>query len=263
MPYIKAESGINWFYKIKGEGKALVFIHGWSFDSGVWFRQIDNFSGHKVITLDLPGHGNSDYKAAIDIVKDLYFIFKELGLNKINLVGHSLGGFIGLKFTLTYPVFIDKIILIGTNAKFVRSCQYQYGLSEDEVNKLRGLVSGSYPDILLVFMRWLFTNEERRQGNFREAWDSMADRKKWPQKEALIESLSIIEKEDLKNRLKEIDLPTLIISGTADPICPVESTGYLHSQIKYSQIELFKDCGHLPFLTQDERFNELAHSFLN
>ncbi|MDD5291910.1 MAG: alpha/beta hydrolase [Candidatus Omnitrophica bacterium] len=262
MPNIKTESGIDWFYRIEGEGEPLVFLHGWSFDSNIWFRQIGGLHGYKSIVLDLPGHGNSGYKEGVDIVSDLYFIFEELGLSRISLIGHSFGGLLGLKFVLAYPGLVDKIILIGTNAKFVKSDGYSYGLSQAEVDKLRGFIRGNYPDILLVFMRWLFTEEERRQSDYRQAWDSIAKRNSWPQKDALDEFLSAIEQEDLTNELNKIILPALIVCGTGDPICPVESVNYIGEKLKRSKAELFEGCGHLPFLTKAEKFNDLIRKFL-
>ena len=262
MPYIETPSGINWFYEAKGEGKALVFIHGWSFDSGVWFKQINDFSAHKVVILDLPGHGNSNYKKDIDIIKELEFIVKRLKLNNLNLIGHSLGGLLALKFTLRYPELVNRIVLIGSSAKFVKADRYQQGLDEGDVNRLRGFLAQDYPNILLVFFRWLFTRNERSQNDFRQIWDTVTKRSTWPKKEALGEFLSTIEREDLREELKKINIPTLVISGTNDPICPKASAEYLNRQIRNSSLELFDGCGHLPFLTQAKKFNELVYKFL-
>lgn len=262
MPYIESSNGINWFYEIKGQGKVLVFLHGWAFDSRVWSRQVSDFVDYKVVTLDLPGHGDSDYKQGIDTIKDLNFVFEKLALENINLIGHSWGGFLALKFALSYPELINKITLIGTNAKFVKSDDYKYGLSESQVNKLKGFLTDSYPDILLVFMRWLFSNREHNQSDFREVWDFISKRKVWPNKEALNEFLSVIEKEDLRKDLNKINKLTLIISGTQDPICPVQSLEFLNQQIKSSKAELFGNCGHMPFLTQPQKFNKLVKEFL-
>jgi len=262
MPHIKAESGIDWFYRMEGEGAPLVFLHGWSFDSGIWFRQAGGLAGYKSIFLDLPGHGNSGYKKGIDIIGDLRFIFDKLGLKKISIIGHSFGGFLGLKFILAYPGLADKIILIGANAKFVKSEGYNYGLSQSEVDKIRGFIRGRYPGILLVFIRWLFTEEERRQPDYKQIWNSIAKRNSWPKKDALDEFLSVIEKEDLTDKLDKILQPALVICGTGDPICPVESINYIGEKMKSSKIELLDSCGHLPFLTKADKFNGLIRKFL-
>ena len=262
MPYLETPSKTKWFYRIKGEGEILLFIHGWSFDSNIWFRQIDNFGNCRVVILDLPGHGSSDYKKDIDIIKELEFIVKRLELNSLNLIGHSLGGLLALKFTLRHPELVKRIVLIGSSAKFVKADGSQQGLDKNDVNRLRGFLVQEYPEILLAFIRWLFTKDERKQSDFREIWSRISKRPKWPKKEALDEFLSVIEREDLRKELKNLNTPTLIISGTDDPICPSASAEYLNRQPRDSRLELFDKCGHLPFLTQPERFNNLVKEFL-
>lgn len=263
MPYIKAKSGLNWFFQTQGQGEPILFIHGWSFEGSIWSKQIEDlFSNYSVITLDLPGHGRSDYKKEVDIIEDISFIVNELRLGKINLIGHSLGGLIALKLSLKYPELIRKLILIGAPAKFVKSEKHGFGLEEKDINKLRGFISSDYPNILLVFIRWLFTKQERGQGDFRQAWDLVAKRESWPKKEAMSDFLHFIVTEDVSEDLSNVNISTLIISGTNDPICPVESIDYLGSQLKSSKVELFRDCGHLPFLTQSQRFNRLTKEFL-
>lgn len=263
MPFIKTNSGLNWHFHSRGEGEPVLFIHGWSFDGSIWLKQIDDFlSSYRVVILDLPGHGHSDYKKETDLIKDISFIVRELNLGKVNLVGHSFGGFLSLKLALQYPELIKNLVLIGAPAKFMSSKDYSFGLREKEISKLRSFLLEDYPDILLVFMRWLFTAQERKRKEFREVWNVLSKRKIWPQKEAMADFLSIIEKDEVRENLKGLKIPTLIISGESDPICRAESMHYLGEQIKNSKVELFKGCGHLPFLTKFEEFNSLVKGFL-
>jgi pimeloyl-[acyl-carrier protein] methyl ester esterase len=262
MPHIKTASGINWFYEVKGEGRPLVFLHGWSFDSGIWSKQADYFSEYKIVALDLPGHGQSEYKEKINIAEELNFIFGRLGLKNANLVGHSLGGLMALKLAVNRPDLVDKIILVSTNVRFVRSDDYAHALSPAEVERLQEFLKQGYLEILPVFMRWLFTEEERSQADFRSNWDLIAKRKIWPKQEALSYFLSFIAEEDLRSELNKINSQTLIVCGTNDPICPVGSAQYLGKNIKNSKVKLLSSCGHLPFLTESKRFNGLAQEFL-
>lgn len=263
MPYLKTQSGINWYYKTKGSKVAFLLLHGWSFDSQIWVKQFDGFcSNYNVISLDLPGHGRTDYKKDIDIIADLYQITQRLKLDKLNLMGHSFGGLLALRFAYLYPELTRRLVLVSTSAKFVKSDDYKQGLDKKEVIKLREFLAKDYPNILSVFMRWLFSKEERNAENFREIQDALIKREILPKKEALEELLSFIENEDLREELKKINVATLIISGTDDPICPAVSAEYLLDKIKGSKMKLFENCGHLPFLTQPQRFNTLVEEFL-
>ncbi len=90
---------ISWWQRGEGE-TALVFIHGWSCDHEFWREQVDAFDDYRIVTLDLPGHGASggarepwrvfDYGADVAAVADA------LELERIVLVGHSMGGLVAL-----------------------------------------------------------------------------------------------------------------------------------------------------------------------
>ena len=90
---------IAWWQRGAGE-TALVFIHGWSCDHEFWREQVDALDGYRVVTLDLPGHGASggdrepwrvaDYGADVAAVADA------LELERMVLVGHSMGGLVAL-----------------------------------------------------------------------------------------------------------------------------------------------------------------------
>lgn len=255
-------SGTNWHYHSEGEGETALFLHGWSFDGSVWFKQKDFLEDRRVVILDLPGHGQSDYNKQADVIGDIKFIIDELGLGQVTLIGHSLGGFLSLKLSIKYPASVKKLVLIGAPAKFVRSPEHESGLQEKDINKLRSFLTGNYPDILLVFLRWLFTGEERKQGDFRADWDKLSKKERWPQKEAMDDFLYVIEKEDVMQKLDNIIVPSLIVSGVGDPICPVESIDYLNKHLNNSKVELFEDCGHLPFLTKHQQFNKLVNEFI-
>lgn len=280
MPYIKTQSGTNWHYQIKGEGEILLFLHGWSFDSEIWRMQLDFFSKYfKTVTIDFPGHGRTDYQGECDIVEDLLEIIKYLKFDKINLLGHSLGAIFSLKFILKYPKYINKLILAGLNPKYVNSKDYNFGLSKHQIEKLRTMLASEYPEVLLVFRRWLFTplersaiyipsfltgfvEKERGQSNFKTIWKILSEKTHWPRREALLWLLSIIEQEDFRAELSKIKTPTLIISGTDDSLCLKEAAQLLNEGIKDSRLEFFQDCGHLPFLTHSQKFNQLVKDFL-
>jgi len=88
----------NLGYREYGKGGyTLLFVHGWMCDQNYWNRQVDAFANDfRVITLDLPGHGASGQTRknwTIDnFSKDITTLIRKLGLNRVILVGHSMGG---------------------------------------------------------------------------------------------------------------------------------------------------------------------------
>ncbi|VFM96343.1 MAG: Pimeloyl-ACP methyl ester carboxylesterase [Candidatus Kentron sp. G] len=98
----KSVDGSTIIYSVRGQGQggkdpALVFIHGWTCNRGFWTPQIEHFSKtHKVISLDLAGHGSSDSKRNRYTMgafgHDVMAVVEETGADSVVLVGHSMGG---------------------------------------------------------------------------------------------------------------------------------------------------------------------------
>src|SRR3954447_26820196 len=99
--------GISLFYKVKGEGPSVVFIHPPLLTSANFEYQVDELSKNfRVITFDIRGHGRSQYSAQPItyslIVKDIKNILDYLGIDKAFLCGYSTGGSIVFEFLQSY-----------------------------------------------------------------------------------------------------------------------------------------------------------------
>ncbi len=104
-------------YEIRGsEAPALVFVHGWSCDSRYWREQVTHFSSrHRVVTLDLAGHGHSGMSRArytmASFGEDVRAVAEAAGGGKVILIGHSMGGSVIAEAARLMP---DRVIgLIG------------------------------------------------------------------------------------------------------------------------------------------------------
>src|SRR5437867_8988426 len=95
---VRAEDGLTIAYDVRGKGDtALVFLHGWCMDRESWKHQLDKFAGdYRVVAVDLGGHGESgkDRKqwSVTSLASDVEAVGKALGLKRVILVGHSMGG---------------------------------------------------------------------------------------------------------------------------------------------------------------------------
>jgi pimeloyl-ACP methyl ester carboxylesterase len=99
------------FYTDTGEGQCVVLIHGYLETSEVWTRFAKRLSSaFRVITFDLPGHGHSDLieeVTSMELIADiLSALIENLGIKKVFVTGHSLGGYATLAFADLYP---DKV----------------------------------------------------------------------------------------------------------------------------------------------------------
>jgi pimeloyl-[acyl-carrier protein] methyl ester esterase len=264
MPHITGPSNLKWHYEMEGEGKPLLFLHGWGVDSRIWRQQVKHFAQfYKVVAIDLPGHGKSDWQkiSLAEMAHDIVAIMEQLGFQEFGVVGSSMGGLVALKICHGHSQKIKCLVLVGSHFKFSKSDDYPYGLDVEQIRKLSGQVEEAYPAIVHIFFRSLFTKQERSSRRFK--WiQTFRESMSMPQKEALLEMLDMLEKEDLRPSLPMIHIPLQYINGTEDYIFPKETFLFVRDRVPHAQFEWFEECGHFPFLSKPYEFNEVLEKFL-
>jgi (E)-2-((N-methylformamido)methylene)succinate hydrolase len=134
----------NHYFYYKKNSIPLVFVHGVGLNNQMWNEQVNYLNDFSILTYDLIGHGKTPCKKDKLTLKDfsnqLLEILDFLKLDKINLVGFSLGSLVALDFSSRYQKKLEKLILIGTTYK--RSDQ-ERSLVLDRYNqaKLNKLIS--------------------------------------------------------------------------------------------------------------------------
>ena len=111
----------NHYFFNKKDSIPLVFIHGVGLDLQMWQQQVNYLDEFSILTYDLIGHGktpcNKEKITLNDFSNQLLEILDHLKIDKINLVGFSLGSLIALDFSARYQKKLEKLILIGTTYK--------------------------------------------------------------------------------------------------------------------------------------------------
>ncbi|WP_010271903.1 alpha/beta fold hydrolase [Paenibacillus senegalensis] len=103
------------YYEIQGEGPPIVMLHSPGIDSREWREIVPVLAkSWKVITYDARGIGRSPApQAPTSLVEDLRHLLEHLGLKRVTLVGHSMGGQAVTDFTLTYPSMVERLVVIA------------------------------------------------------------------------------------------------------------------------------------------------------
>lgn len=144
----RSEDGVSIAYEVRGQGPmTLVFVHGWSCDRGYWRHQVDSFPQHRVIAIDLAGHGSSgDDRTEWTIenfAKDVAAVVKKEDASNVVILGHSLGGPVALEAGRLLP---DRVVgVIGVDAFFdswadPEHAKFTGKLREDFVTHTRSFV---------------------------------------------------------------------------------------------------------------------------
>jgi len=117
---VQASDGVEIRYEVAGSGEpALVFVHGWSCDRTYWRAQVDHFAAsHRVVAIDLGGHGESgtgrdDWTMAA-FGRDVQAVVEELDLQRVVLVGHSMGGPVIAEAARLMPARVVALIPVDT-----------------------------------------------------------------------------------------------------------------------------------------------------
>ena len=110
-------NGTKLYYEIAGTGNAVVFIHGFTLDTRMWDDQFEYFAQQfQVIRYDVRGFGKSAVPTdePYSHAEDLKALLDHLEIKQPCLVGQSMGGGVAIDFTLTYPEYVNALVLIDT-----------------------------------------------------------------------------------------------------------------------------------------------------
>ena len=264
MHFLTAKSGVKWHYETFGQGEALVFIHG--FGASVrWWQNQKTFiqENYSTLVVDLPGHGGSSWQPITlqAMALDLRQILDAVEFSHVNVVASSFGGLLALELYRLIPDRISRISFVGSLPKFARSEAYPAGLDIENIRKLSHQFQGDYASVLDIFFRSLFTVQERGLPSFEKVKELRAT-DPVPQREALLVFLEILEKTDLRDRLSSVVCPVQYITGEEDYICPKEIMNWIQEHVPNARLDFIPGCGHLPFLTKSDQYNDLLENFL-
>ncbi|MCK4848249.1 MAG: alpha/beta hydrolase [Candidatus Heimdallarchaeota archaeon] len=229
----------------------LVFIHGGGGDKTQWHFQRDFFQarGFGVLTFSLSSHGKSFHSSnnsILDYVKEVSSLISQLELINYVLIGHSMGGGVVLSYGLSISSNPPAgIILIGTGAKLNVAPVFFDLLSSDFDQALRLMGKYSYATATGVEIKVINQNILSKNGP-----------------DILIKDLKACQQFDVRDKLGEIEIPSLIICGEEDEMTPVKYSEFLHKKISKSQLVTIPNAGHFVFQEAPDEINEAILKFL-
>ncbi len=266
--------GVRVHYLRGGEtGSALVLLHGGSADSASlsWRPTMDLFSrSYRVMAPDLPGYGARG-KPEQDYTVEYYTRFlshfvQYLGLERLSLVGLSMGGHIAVAFALQFPSMVEKLVLANSAGL---GTQWHWQVLAKLMVKMPRLHQrvrqmGNRETIKLSLGKVVYNLEMITE----DVVDEIAKNAAAPG--AGRAWRSYLENEmnwsgfanDLAGRLAEITQPTLIIHGSKDRLIPVKWAKKAHHLIPDSRLCILEQCGHWPQRERPLEFHEAVLEFL-
>ena len=258
MPYATSKSGIRIYYEVYGDGPPLVLVHGNPCDHWLWLYQIPYFSyTRKVIAVDLRAYGRSDKPtnefSISDLSDDLLAVFEHAALDKGTVCGLSIGASVVMEFTLQHPGSVEALVLVGAGSSGAEIKPFMdkriNGITE---KGLRAYLPDYYPEL---YSNAFLESEIGRAltGMYIDNADALD-----PQSVCrMYQSLAAYE---AKERLPEIQVPTLIIAGENDMARKMSSD--IHAAITGSRFEIIPGGSHACCMDSPVKFNAVLSSFI-
>ncbi|HEY4706614.1 MAG TPA: alpha/beta fold hydrolase [Thermodesulfobacteriota bacterium] len=252
----------------------LVFVHGWATDSGAWEGIAKEFAGS--ISIDLPGHGGqlgwdeSTLKPAIDEIAG-----RVKGAKKGLIgVGWSLGSQALIAARPLLKERLRALVLVGSTPCFVEREDFHWAQSKALVKRMIMDMRKDPAATVDSFYSLNFTSNEAATDEAK----AFVSRYKYPgpiscegdlpgcfpkfRYGEITKALEALYTIDLREDIKTIDVPVLLVHGRGDSICPVGAAEYMASRMKRARLEAFDGAGHAPFLTRRDAFISVLKDFM-
>jgi len=246
--------GILTNYKTGGKGENFLILHGWGGSSDSWKKVIQILEKKfKVVCPDFPGFGKSQLPpkpwALEDFANWLKNFTETLKLENFYLLGHSFGGRVAVKFSLSFPERVKTLILVDS-----AGIKVKWGLKEKitfQLARIGNFIFSKRPFLYLKdTARNLFYQVLRIKDYSRV-------------KGVMRETMKKIIQEDLLPELEKIQTKTIIIWGQRDKILPLKFAFLFKEKIKNSKLEIIKRVGHNPHLEDPETLSKILFENLS
>lgn len=234
MPVAQVNN-INIYYEIHGEGEPLVLVAGLGSDSQSWQFVINDLSNHfQTIIFDNRGVGRSDSPSPPysieDMATDLLKLLDYLNIERMHILGHSMGGFIAQEFAIKYPERVRKLILESTAPISSKRNNFLFN------NLYKAWKSGMDMELWLQqFLFWIFSTKTMENEKFISSYVKYTLDYPYPQSiEGFHGQIKAIEEFDARNKLHKIQSETLIMIGEEDILIKPKEAELLYQGISRS-----------------------------
>ena len=255
-------NGVELHYLQAGEGSDVLLLCGLGDDVSAWSGQVEAFAAqHRVTVIDNRGVGRSSLPegpiSVRDLADDAAALCDALGITTAAVAGFSMGGAIAQELALARPDLVASLVICGSWCRTdrilretIRGVAWTAGIADDARAFL-------YAFTTLVYSPAVF--EDGRIDAFVEA--ALAN--PYPQEtEAFQRTAEAILDHDTADRLAAIAVPTLVVVGEVDLLCPPRHSRAIAQRIPGARLVEIPEQAHQPFQEDPDGFNALVLDFL-
>lgn len=245
-------------YDQAGSGPVLVLVHGFPLDRTMWSEQLQGLSDlRRVVAVDLRGRGKSpggDPVTTIDDhADDVAATVESLGVDRVDLAGLSMGGYVVFAFRRRHPQMVRSLILIDTKAADdppeAKEGREKAAAAAREQGTI-GLFEGLGPRLLAP------SASDEMKARLRAIFESV------PGEASAADSLAMRGRPDSTPDLAAVDIPTLVIHGAEDALMPAEGAEEMAGRISGARFVPVPNAGHMAPFENPRAVNAAIREFL-
>ncbi|MFC2096920.1 alpha/beta fold hydrolase [Bacteroidota bacterium] len=251
------------FYNMQGEGKPLIMIHGGLLNMSMWDSQWREFAQkYKLIRYDAKGHGQSkNLDKSFSHHEDLYQLINSLKLDKPVIMGLSMGGHVAIDFALKYPDIASALILVSPGLTGFVFDSKELKNYQDKL--VKAAMAGDKRGVIEYFQRSWTDGPYRIPRDVdpvvREKVRAMIEETYTNWNDNSVENKLSPE---AINRLKEINIPVLVITGSLDLPDIHKIAELLKKDVKGLQHIEIPGVAHMVNMENPQMFNKIVHDFM-
>lgn len=253
--------GRSLYYRILGEGKPVVLLHGFAEDGEIWSNQVSHLrESFRLIIPDLPGSGRSEFADDVSMegmAEAVNAVVAEEKISEVIIIGHSMGGYITLAYAEKFPDQVKAFGLFHSTA---------YADSEDKkatrIKNITFIESHGSHEFLKQAVPGLFSNDFK--DTHPEIVEQLINRYKTFDRRSLAAyQQAMMQRTDKTHILKASAKPVLFVIGKYDNAVPFNDSLQLCHMPALSYIHILEQSGHMGMLEETQKSNEALQHFLS
>lgn len=252
-----------------GDEEPVLFVHGLGGCWQNWLENIPRFGvRRRVIAVDLPGFGDSEMPRGHVTIPGFARVVEELcerlDLGRIDVVGNSMGGFVGAELALRFPARVDRLVLAAAA-----------GITSANVYRRPAVVAGRIAAAIITNTaarhRWIASRARARH-----LWLALVARHpallkpdavfeglmRGTGREGFNDALVGLLEYDFRDRLEGVRAPTLVIWGEQDTLLPARDAREFERRMPNTSVLMMRDTGHMPMFERPRAFNDAVMKFV-
>ena len=228
-------------------------MHGSGLTHIVWslHEQFLATKGYSILSVDLPGHGNSEgpaIKSIEEIADWIQKLMKNLKINEISFVGHSQGCLVGLEFAYRFSKLIKSLSLIGGS--------YELPVNTDLISYAD---AGDIKSVELM-MKWGYEGVKKFIGG--NPVQKIINSPRQIQEGLSVDLRACNNYKNGSKAASEINCPTLCMLGDKDKMVPLNKGKQMADKIKNSELKIIQECGHMIIFEKAFEMREIVGNFI-